>query len=63
MSGYAQAVGETTADWLRRLISMQAPADVRADVRALLEFETRQIPSPGNHIFPNEFLFCERNDC
>ena len=46
MSEYAQRENEATSDWLKRLIGMNAPADVRADVRAILEAETRLAPVP-----------------
>jgi hypothetical protein len=39
MSGFGQKENETTSNWLRRLIAEGAPADVRADVRAILEYE------------------------
>jgi hypothetical protein len=39
---YAQRQNESTDQWLRRLIAEGAPADVRADVRQLLEGEQQQ---------------------
>ncbi len=36
---YGQQEGETTANWLRRLIAVNAPQDVRADVRQILAGE------------------------
>lgn len=52
MSGFGQRENEATSDWLRRLVAEGAPADVRADVRTILEAETRQAqPSqPGKEI-------------
>ena len=44
---FAQIDGETTAAWLRRLIKIGAPPDIRADVRALLDNER-----PGSNLFP-----------
>lgn len=37
---YSRNTGETTAQWLERLIGLNAPADLRADVRAILASET-----------------------
>ena len=42
MSGFGRRENETTSNWLRRLIAEGAPADVRADVRAILEDEARR---------------------
>jgi hypothetical protein len=39
MSEFAKLEGETSANWLTRLVSMGAPQDIRADVRAILESE------------------------
>ena len=39
---YIQHQGENTADWLRRLIAIDAPVDIRADVRGILANETAQ---------------------
>ena len=36
---YIRQPQETTAQWLERLVGMQAPVDIRADVQALLENE------------------------
>ena len=36
----ARVPGETTPEWLERLINIGAPTDVRADVRQLLAAET-----------------------
>jgi hypothetical protein len=49
---YAQRPDESTQAWLRRLISIGAPADIRANVQAILESETRQSqPQPGKYYF------------
>ncbi len=42
MSGFGRRENETTSAWLGRLIAEGAPADVRADVRAILEDEARR---------------------
>ena len=42
MSGFGRRTNETTSAWLERLIAEGAPADVRADVRAILEDEARR---------------------
>ena len=36
---FRQLENETTAKWLARLVGIDAPQDVRADVRAILESE------------------------
>lgn len=38
---FALLPGEATVDWLRRLVNIRAPADIRADVRAILAYEER----------------------
>ena len=40
---YIRQLEESTANWLERLIGIDAPADVRADVREILAAETAQI--------------------
>jgi hypothetical protein len=40
---FAQLENETTSVWLKRLIYFGAPADIRADVRAILEAETEEL--------------------
>ncbi len=39
MSGFGRSKNETTSAWLERLIAEGAPADVRANVQAILEDE------------------------
>ena len=39
---YGQQEGETTANWLRRLIAVNAPQDVRANVQQILAGEQQQ---------------------
>jgi hypothetical protein len=36
---FIRADGETTAKWLERLLVLNAPADIRADVREILASE------------------------
>lgn len=43
MSEFKRLENETYLAWLERLVNMGAPADVRADVRALLQ---SQVPAP-----------------
>ena len=38
---YIRLSGESTKDWLERLIVLDAPQDIRGDVRAILESESR----------------------
>jgi hypothetical protein len=42
MSGFGRSKNETTSAWLERLIAEGAPADVRANVQAILEDEARR---------------------
>ncbi len=44
---FAQLPDESTQAWLERLISIGAPADIRANVQAILESETRQSQPPA----------------
>ncbi len=37
---HARQNGETTAQWLERLVNLNAPQDIRADVRQILAQET-----------------------
>lgn len=46
MSGFAQEENESTSEWLKRLIRLNAPTDVCGDVRAILVAETRQAQAP-----------------
>jgi hypothetical protein len=47
MTEYARRENEVTSAWLERLIVVSAPGDIRADVRAILEAETRQAQLAG----------------
>lgn len=38
---YGQLDGESTVNWLRRLIGMGAPTDIRANVQTILAAEAR----------------------
>ena len=51
MSGFGRQPNETTSAWLERLIAEGAPADVRANVQAILEAETRR-QQVGKYRFP-----------
>ncbi len=54
MSQLGRNEGESTPAWLERLVAEGAPADVRANVQAILEAETRQAqPSQeGKNLLP-----------
>ncbi len=48
---YGRNQGETTKDWLERLIAEAAPADIRANVQAILQSEPAQNQSSGKRKF------------
>lgn len=50
MSEFAKLEGETSANWLTRLVGMGAPQDIRADVRAILESE-KEKGKTKHHLF------------
>ncbi len=43
---YAPQENESTSAWLKRLITIGAPSDIRGNVQALLEYESRQQAQP-----------------
>ncbi len=64
MSEFARRENERASDWLTRLISVNAPADIRADVRAILQAETHQAqPQAGKYVLIPNVLRNRKKDC
>jgi len=53
---YCRNAGESTQDWLERLLVMNAPQDIRGNVQAILEKENRLAVAQGNIPFQNSFI-------
>ena len=58
---FGRLSGESTGAWLGRLVEIGAPTDIRADVRSILDNETKTSTQAGPPTLPpissNKFFY------
>lgn len=60
MSQFHRLENESYQAWLERLVNLEAPADVRADVRALLQAQVQQTTAPPAGKYFLQFIMPQR---